>query len=214
MKICFSGTQCVGKSTVVNDFLAQWPMYKKADNSYRDKVKANPKVKLNQNGNEDSQVVIRDALIDQVQMYSKYANIVFDRCIFDYIAYTLWLNAKGKVSDLFVEKQIPIIRETMKMYDIIFFIPILKNYPITIVPSKDGQRDLDPLFREEIDNIMKAVYKDYLNKKRVFFPQEDCTGVLELFGSQQERIEMIKLYINPKGGLYGEQDSLLKDIKV
>ena len=186
MKIAFSGTQCVGKSTLIEDFLKQWPMYKVAETSYRDKAKANPEIKLNQAGDEKSQEIIRDAIIDEVQAYSKDDKVIFDRCLFDNLAYTLWLNQKGKVSDDFVNQQIPIIREAFSLYDVIFFIPLTKHHEIEIVPSEDGQRDLDPVFRSEIDNIMKAIMSNYLDvKKRVFFPGEDCPAIIDhVFGDR------------------------------
>jgi len=212
MKIAFCGTSCVGKSTLINDFLKTWPNYALADKSYREKAKNNPKLKLNQAGDEESQVIIRDALIDQTQAYSRSQNILFDRCILDNIVYTMWLNYKGQISDLFVERQIPIVKETLKTYDIIFFIPMLAKYPIEIVPSEDGQRDTDPQFREEIDNLFKATLKDYYKQKRTFFPYEDCPAVIEIFGSPQERIQMIKLYLNENGLPYGEEQSLIKEI--
>jgi len=212
MRICFSGAQNTGKSTVINDFLKTWTMYEKATESYRDKAKKNPTLKLNQEGDKESQVIIRDSLIDTAQLYDKESNVLFDRCVFDNLAYSLWLNAKGKVDDLFIRQQIPIIKNTMEFYDIIFFIPILDAYPVEIVKSEDGLRDLDPIFRQEIDYIMKALITDYRSKERKFFPNEDCPGIVEIYGNREERIEMIKLYVAETGKMYGEDQSLLSDI--
>jgi len=212
MRICFSGAQNTGKSTVINDFLETWPMYEKATESYRDKAKNSPTLKLNQEGNKESQTIIRDALIDTAQLYDKDSKVLFDRCIFDNLAYSLWLNARGKVTDLFIEQQIPIIKNAMEFYDIIFFIPVLDAYPVEIVESVDGLRDLDPVFRKEIDHIMKAMLTDYHSQKRKFFPNEDCPCIIELFGSPEERIQMIKLYVAENGGMIGEDENLLSDI--
>ena len=215
MKICISGCQNIGKSTLIEEFLKQWPMYKKADNSYREIAKKNTKVKLNTEGDEESQAIIRDALIDQAINHTKDENVIFDRCVLDNLVYSLWLNAKGKVSDLFIEKQIPIFKESIKLYDIIFFIPKLKDYDIPIVPDKDGQRCLDPVFQEETDNIFKAIMMDYWKQdRRVFFPKEDCAAVIDIpVGPIQDRLNVIKLYVKNDGDCYQEEDSLLKDEK-
>jgi predicted ATPase len=215
MKIALSGAQNTGKSTLLNEFLKQWPMYKPADNSYREIAKKNSKVKLNTEGSEESQIIIRDAQIDQAMNHSKDENVIFDRCVLDNLVYSLWLNAKGKVTDLFIERQIPIIKEAFKFYDIIFFIPKLKDYDIPIVPDKDGQRCLDPIFQEEIDNIFKAVMTDYWKKdRRTFFPMEDCPAIIDILaGPVQDRLNIIKLYVKNDGNCYGEEDSLLKDEK-
>jgi len=210
MKICFSAAQNMGKTTLINDFIKQWPMYKLADNSYRDKLKEGKKINLNKEGDAESQTLIRDAFIDQAAKYSKDEFIVFDRCLFDNLSYSLWLNSQGKVSDDYIKEQIPIIREAMKLYDIIFFIPILKNYNIPIVPSEDGTRDLDPMFREEIDTIMKSLEKQYQKGIKTFFPADDCPALIELFGTREQRIEMAKLYLKEDGKVYGEEESLIK----
>ena len=210
MKIAISSTSNMGKTTLIGDFLKEWPMYKLADNSYRDMLKAGKKINLNQEGDEASQTLIRDAFIDQAQKHSKDEFVIYDRCIFDNISYSLWLNSQGKVSDDYIKEQIPVIRESLKMYDIIFFIPILKNYDIPVVPSGDGTRDLDPVFRSEIDTIMKSLQKQYHVGKRVFFPKEDCPALVECWGTREQRIEMLKLYINKNGKVYGEEDTLIK----
>jgi len=214
MKIAFSGAQCVGKTTLIEDFLKQWPMYELAKNSYRNKAKEDPTVKLNQEGDEKSQEIIRDSIIDDAQSYSKDDKVIFDRCIFDNLAYSLWLNDKGKVSDNFINEQIPIIRESFSLYDIIFFIPITPLHDIPIVESEDGQRDLDPVFRSEIDHVMKAIVSNYSETdKRVFFPQEQCPAIIDhVFGDREQRIETIKFYVNDQGTFFGEEDSLLADI--
>jgi len=207
------GAQNLGKSTLIEEMLKVWPSYKKADNSYREVAKNDPRVKLNQGGTEESQVIIRDALIDQAISHSKDENVIFDRCILDNFVYSLWLNAKGKVSDLFIEKQIPILKESLKFYDIIFFIPKLEHYDIPIVPDKDGQRALDPIFQSEIDNLFKAVMTDYWKQgNRTFFPNDDCPAVIDIpVGPIEDRINLIKLYVKPDGNCFGEEDSLLKD---
>ena len=66
MKIAFIGTQCNGKTTLIKEFLQTWPMYKRPEKTYRDII-AEKKIKLNQKGDEKSQRVILDALIDETQ---------------------------------------------------------------------------------------------------------------------------------------------------
>lgn len=210
IKICVTGAQGLGKTTLINEFIKNWPMYKMPSESYRDIAKRNPKVQLNQNGSEESQEIIRDALIDQAITHSKDENIIFDRCVLDNFVYSMWLAHNGKVSDLFMERQIPILKESLKLYDIIFFIPKMADYEIPIVPSADGQRDLDPVFQTEIDNLFKAMIMDYWKEKRTFFPSDDCPAVIDIpVGPLQDRINYIKLYVNKSGGCFGEEDSLI-----
>ena len=78
MKIAFVGTQCNGKTTLIEKFLNNWPMYKRPEKTYRDII-SEKKIKLNQKGDEKSQRLILDALIDETQLAcaSKDDNIVF-----------------------------------------------------------------------------------------------------------------------------------------
>lgn len=208
MKIAVSGTSNIGKSTLIEDFCKVWPMYKVANESYRS-VKEKNDIKLNQEGDKESQILIRDALIDEVQKYPKDEKVIFDRCVLDNLVYTMWLNAKETpgIDDLFVEQQMTIVKETLKLYDIIFFLPLSQNFPVK-VEEKTG-RDVDPKFREEIDYLFKAIMRSYYGGKRNIFPATETAAVIEVFGSREERIKLLELYIDAEGTCYGEEDSLL-----
>ena len=41
MRIAISGTACQGKTTLITDFLEQWPTYKTPKKTYRDIIKDN-----------------------------------------------------------------------------------------------------------------------------------------------------------------------------
>ena len=121
MKIAISGTQCIGKTTFIQDFIKEWPMYTVAKKSYRDLIQ---KKGLNhsKHGTEEAQRTILNALIDDQQAVTKEeAHVVFDRCVFDNLVYTMWLNAQNKVSDSFVQETILLVKESLTVFDIVFF---------------------------------------------------------------------------------------------
>lgn len=210
MKIAFMGTQCNGKSTLIKGFLKKWPMYKEARSTYRNLIKTG-KVTSNQDGTEDSQKTILNCIIDDTQKsIAKDGDfLVFDRCVMDNIAYSLWLNEKGKVSDEFIIDSKLIALEAIRVFDIIFYLPLREE--IKIVPKKG--RDIDPTYRQEIDNIFRALVNSYEKQLGIFFPKEDCPAVITLEGPPDLRIEQIPLYIKPNGKFYGEEDgSLLANI--
>lgn len=209
MKICVTGTACQGKSTYISDFIKNWPMYKTSEKSYRDVVKEK-KLNINENGDEESQKIILDVLVDQAISYSKDDNIILDRCVLDNLAYTVWLNMNGKVSDEFVEQTRTIVHETLRMYDIILFFPITKFSPVKM--EENGLRSVDNVYREEIDSIFKIFQKSYLDNDGKIFPKNDCPALIEMFGTPEERIKMTELYINKDGKIYGEDESLMSDI--
>jgi thymidylate kinase len=201
MKIAFMGAQAVGKSTLIKKFLQQWPMYKTPDVTYRDIIKKQ-KIKLNKKGDAKSQRTILNCLIDEIQNVHKdgNTNIVFDRCVVDNIAYTLWLHANGRVDEDFVTECKTLAAETLKLYDVVFYLPVHES----IAVSEKNNRSVDLVYREEIDNIFKALVSSYEKSTGRFFPLSDCPAVITLDMAPDVRCEQIKLYINEAGVFYGE----------
>lgn len=213
MKILITGTSCVGKTTFINDFLKQWPMYKAPKRSYRQVAKKEA-IKLNREGDVEGQRAIQKILFDQIEETKNEKYVIYDRGPLDNLVYSIWLNAKklGNVDDLFIEQSIAKVKRIVSTYDIIFFIPILRDYPVDVV--EDEQRDTNPEFRTEVDNLFKGIIETYHKGKDTFFPKEDCPAIIEIFGTPEQRIEMAKLYINPKGDVFGEEDNLMNDVDI
>lgn len=209
MKIAVCGTSCVGKTTYIENFCKKWTSYNSPNTSYRDVIKQN-NLFHSSNGNEESQKTILNCLVDQAIEFSKKENIILDRCVLDNMVYTSWLYLNNKVSEKFLEETRTLVRETLKLYDIIFFIPLTKVSPVKMTESE--LRDNDPVYREEIDNIFKSFLQSYHKSDGKIFPSEDCPAVIEIFGSPEERIKMTELYLNENGSPYGEQESLIKGI--
>ncbi|NDB30447.1 hypothetical protein EB151_12985, partial [archaeon] len=87
---------------------------------------------------------------------------------------------------------------SLRFIDVIFFTPITKTAPVEIV--EDELRETKKEYIEEIDNIFKAVHRDYMNNPRSsFFVEDDRPGIIEVFGNRIERIELIKLYLDNDG---------------
>lgn len=206
MKIAFMGSQSVGKSTLIKEFLSRWPMYELPKKTYRDLIQEK-KLKLNKKGTEESQKIILNALIDEVQgcLSTGITNVVFDRCVLDNIAYSLWLNANNKVSDDFIRTCKTLAAETLKLYDIIFYLPIHESIKLT--PKKN--RDKDEKYREEIDNIIQALVVSYEKGTGKFLPLTDCPAVITLDMHPNARCEQIKLYVNESGNFYGDDSPSL-----
>jgi predicted ATPase len=209
MKICIVGTACQGKSTFVNDFIKNWPMYKTSEKSYREILKEK-NLPHSKQSTEETQKVIMDFLVDQAIESSKEDFVILDRCVIDALAYSAWLNLNGVVSDKFLDEQRILVRETLKLYDIIFFVPITKVAPVNI--ENDGFRETDETFRTEIDNIFKVFGESYNRGDGRIFPKDDSPAWIEIFGNQQERIKMAELYISPNGKPFGEEESLLSTV--
>lgn len=207
MKIAITGTQCIGKSTFIQDFLKKWPMYKVAGGDCSSII-SERKIKHSKESNEETQNIFLNHLVDQALSCSKSDHVIFDRCVIDNLAYTVWLHLNGIVSDEYLKTVLPIIRETTKLYDIIFITPITKIALVDI--TSNNIREIDPVFREEIDNILKAFTESYQKHDGKIFDPSDSPALIEIFGKPEERISMAELYINAHGNMYGEDESLIQ----
>lgn len=204
MRIAISGSACQGKSTLVNDFLKNWPNYKRSQESYRRVVKEK-NLPLNKQASKESQYEILKCILNDLKASSKNDNIIFDRCCLDNIVYSLWSNAKNTsdIDDEFIKECIPLVQESMNYLDIIFFLPITKVSPVQVTEKE--YRETDDEYIKEIDNIFKSIsYGLSKTGKSPFFPDEDRPPIIEIFGTPEQRVEMIKLYVAPTGDLVDE----------
>jgi len=207
MRIAVSGTACTGKSTLVKNILAVWPNYKTPSKTYRDLIKEK-NLPHSSDTSIDTQWDILNFMLDQLQAVDKSANIVFDRCPLDNLAYTLWAHDKGieGFTKEYVDKAIKLTKESMRHLDLI----LLLRYDTSIKIVDDELRDTDVTFIEEIDNIFDALYIQYRQNYEadIFFPKDDSPGILVLPTNPQQRIEMISDYLTPEGEMYGDDSSI------
>lgn len=198
MRIAISGTACQGKTTLIKDFLTYWDNYKAPKKSYRELLGDTH----SKDTTEDTQWDILNHMVDNLQEYRKGDNVIFDRCPLDNIIYSMWAHDKGNIGKEFIDKCIPLVKESMKFLDIIFFIPITKHAKVEVV--EDNIRETDKKYIKEIDTIFKTMNQYYYEDVGPFFPKDDKPAIIEVFGDRAERIEMIKLYIDDDGDSIGE----------
>lgn len=210
MRVSISGTQCMGKSTVVEDFLKKWEMYGTSEKTYRNVIQERG-LSINRETTPEVQSIIMDHLCDQILGKTKDDYVIHDRNPIDCLAYSIYMNCKGVegFDDDFIINQIQIAREAIKHYDIIFFIALNQYNMVPLVD--DSLRDSDKKYREEVDIIFKEIYGTYLNQNGPYFDFSDCPAIIEIFGTPEERIKMIEFYINENGDMFGDEDSLISD---
>lgn len=211
MRICVSGTGSQGKSTFINDFVKEWSQYKTPKTSYRDFLKGQHSKKTTKKVQEK----ILNCMIDELQKYTIDDNVIFDRGPLDNLAYTMWAFSKntGKIDKEFVDKSVTLVRETLKLVDIIFYVPITTVASVeydTELFNKDKKKGLtDESYREEIDNLFKAFKRDWdINPDSKFFDPRDKPAIIEIFGNPIERIEIAKLYLDVDGDPIGGEGSM------
>lgn len=212
MRIAISGTACQGKTTLIKDFLEQWPSYTTPKKTYRDIIKEND-LEHSSKTNKKTQKKILDFMIKEQKKYRSSDNVIFDRCPLDNLVYSMWATEQPEldIDEAFVQECIPIVRESFRDLDIIFFTPITKVAPVEL--TEDDLRDTNLKVIEEVDNIFKAMHREYMNNdSSVFFIKDDKPGIIEVFGSQRERIQILKLYIDAEGDIHPGGDLIDEDM--
>lgn len=212
MRIALIGAQNTGKSTLVKNFIEQWPMYKTPEKTYRDFIKEQ-NISINKNANKESQKAILNALIDEIQLAcsTEHKNYIFDRCPIDNFVYSLWHYAKDTpdFTNEFILDSRHIASVCLKYLDVVFYVPVRKEIPI----EEKENRETDLVYREEIDNIYDALVSSYEKNTQAFFPTEDCPAVIRLEGPPDMWLPQMNLYIKADGTEYKEEDgSLISDL--
>jgi hypothetical protein len=182
-------------------------MYKSPEKTYRDLIKEK-KLSLNEAGTQESQEIIREALRQCALDNKDEKFIVHDRCVLDNLAYSVYLSERGQVEDDFLADSINMTRDTMKLFDIIFWLPLNPN--IKIVEQEN--RSTNEEYRQDIDFIFETMINTYKQGAGLIFPIEDCPAVIELTGDLNEKLQTIKLYINDDGNLVDTEKSVFEDL--
>jgi len=203
MRIAISGT--TGKTEVVENFVKKWDKYKHIKYEYPEEVDLN-------NYSKKSQWAIVNEMCDKIQSTRSGDNVIFDSCPLDYMVHTLRAFDKenNDVNDKFVNKSIPLVRESLKIFDIIFFIP-MTNAPSNMLKEISFEMNIKIDKKEEdiklleLDNLYKALQNDYFtNDYSKFFVKDDKAPLIEIFGDITMKMAMIQQYIDDDGDAIGE----------
>ena len=197
MRIAISGSHSLGKSTVVNDWVARHPHFKREEEPYRALGLHGP-----------YEILFRDAstrLQNGIQLYynisrvHRYADsssdVIFDRSPVDYIAYSQYTadQRSTDIDDAFVESMVPVARESLDHLDILAFVPKSEDWPVEM--EEDGIRPVDHAYRNEVDAIFKQIYRE--GRFGVMPPSKGPGPLLiELIGPRQERLDQLQSAID------------------
>jgi predicted ATPase len=205
MRIAFSGAACTGKTTTLNAFLQKWPSYSTPEKTYRSLILENNHSKKT---DKKLQKAILEFMLDQQKQYTAHDKVALDRCGLDNIVYTIWALDKGKkgFTDAFTNECIELVKESMRYLDIIFWCPRDLMGPA----ENNSVREIDPTYVSETDNIFRAIHNQYQTSgASPFFPPNDSPVLIELKGNLDERLNLVSMYVNEDGNMYGEEQSLV-----
>ncbi len=195
MRIAISGSHSLGKSTVVNEWVAKHPSFHREEEPYRALGLYGP-----------YEILFRDAstkLHNGIQMYynisriHRYAEstdeVIFDRAPVDYLAYSQYTANQGStdIDDAFVESMVPAVRESLDHLDILAFVPKSDHWPVEM--ELDGIRPVDHAYRDEVVEIFKQIYRG--GRFRVL-PDGNAPLVVELCGPREQRLDQLQAAVD------------------
>ena len=191
MRIAVSGSHSLGKSTIVNDWMAQHPGFLREEEHYRALGLYGP-----------YEILFRDAStklhngiqlfynISRIHRYGNFADdVIFDRAPVDYLAYSQYTANQGStdIDDAFVESMVPAVRESLDHLDILAFVPRSEDWPVAM--EDDGIRPVDYAYRDEVDAIFKQIYRE---GRFQVFPEKNSPLLVELGGSRETRLSQLQ----------------------
>tara|TARA_B100001094_G_C17947055_1_gene678567 strand:- start:92 stop:763 length:672 start_codon:yes stop_codon:yes gene_type:complete len=197
MRVAISGTSNIGKQEFLKTFLKEFPSYTTPETNYKTVIDAIYKKAVEEKretSSKDIQWNILNYMIDTMQEYDRDDKVVFDGCTLDNAIYSLYLMEKSpkisKIDSNFIDTCVPIIRESMKYLDIVFWLPITKADK---TDRKFEEED------KEVNHLYAAMHNHYLEGKSPFLPKDDQPAIIEVFGNKEQRLQMVKLYLDEEG---------------
>jgi len=174
MKIGFTGTMSVGKTTLVKA-LQQLPEFKDYQfSTERSKYLRDLGIPLN----TDSTVIGQTVFLAERSSELLRENMITDRTIIDVIAFTnLSETIPVKVADDFERLASNLIKE----YDYIFYVS-----PKGVTLEDNGVRTTDMDYRDRIDKNIQKVITKY---------KKDMKNFYKISGTTEERIKQIKSHV-------------------
>jgi nicotinamide riboside kinase len=181
MRIAVIGPQNTGKSTFIEDFLAEFTHYKTPQKTYRDVI-TEKGLDVNQLSGLDSQKEIRNFMFEQMRGNDEY-NIVFDRCMIDNYVYTYVQYEKGLIPKWFVDETEAMMFAALTEVDVYLFIPTAVAVPLV----DDGTRDVATGYIDTVNHHFLRVLLDLSRKHQ--------STVKVISGTRKERIDLVKRII-------------------
>lgn len=203
MRIAISGTSNIGKTEFRKSLLKKYSSYVTPETTYKHVIEAihqKATKEKRETSSKDIQWNILNYMIDTMQKYNRDDNVIFDGCPLDNVIYSLFIMEKaGDVAGIdskFIDQCVPLIRESMSYLDIVFLLPVTKS---DSTDRKLSEQD------KEIHNLYNALHHQYLTGACQFLPKDDQPAIIEVFGNNTQRLQMVSLYIDDDGNVINDK---------
>ena len=190
MRIAVSGSHSLGKSTVVNDWVASRNDYVREEEPYRVLGLQGPyEIRFREASTRLQNGIQLFYSIGRVHRYATSdQRVIFDRAPVDYLAYSQYTANQGltDIDDAFVRSMLPAVREALDHLDILAFVPQSEAWPVAM--ENDGIRPVDQSYRSEVDALFKQIYRE---GRFDIFPLKNGPMLMELVGPPDQRLQQL-----------------------
>jgi hypothetical protein len=199
MRIAVSGSHSLGKSTLVDDWVARHPQFIREEEPYRALGLYGPYEILFRT--ESTRLHNGIQLYYSVSRVHRYAvqvdDVIFDRAPVDYLAYSQYTADAGStdIDDAFVVSMVPAVIESLDRLDIIAFVPKSDEWPVEM--EEDGIRPTDYAYRDAVDAVFKQIYRE---GRYGVMTGDRHPLVVELVGSREDRVDQLARAVNAVRG--------------
>ena len=192
MRIAISGTHCIGKSTLIQDFLKIHPKYLYKEEPYY-QLQEMHGIEFSDYPTLDDFIEQLGYSLEQLEAHATQPNIIFERCPIDFVAYGMDVAHQEGIDfeDTPIAEKFPEIKESLENLDLIIFLPMTKTHPIACPESED------PRFQKAVDANLKHIYREELFD---LLPSHEHPQLIEIWGSPEERIRKIEYYMEETNG--------------
>lgn len=185
MKICISGSQNTGKSTLISDLIKQYPSFVSPKSTYRDVITSND-LPINKECNVTGQSLIFNKLVEELITIKPEDDVILDRCVFDSYVYSLWgylNNPDTDIDQTFMNLQLDMCGFYSDYYDLIIFIPMMLDGTDPLM-ERDGLRNTDESYRIEINQLFEELYDNMISLNPIL-----AKKIVKISGSRESRVE-------------------------
>ena len=183
MRISITGVSQLQDDDLIDRLTKRWPNYIPSQENF---YTPDDMTLVN---SQEEQWESLNSMIDVMQEYRNNDHIVYRGCPLDNIVYSIWANAKGyDIDDDYIQKCLPVVSESMRFLDIIFYIP----------NSGMNEIELNEQY-DELQNLYTAVTSKWSEESSPFYPRDDRPALIEIFGNVETQLEMISLYMDENG---------------
>lgn len=195
MRIGLTSIPYIKREKFFIDIKDQWNNYKLIDkgfgNIYVDKL------------NEESLQKEIDELYDELKKYNSIKdNIVCSTSPIDLIAKLIFAVEDHHISPEFCNKNLKTIHKMFNCLDVIFYIPISKFNEFNIPDKIPANEYYDEKFLNNIHTNLQDLFIAYTTRlKNPFFDVENCPAIIEVVGTDEQKIGMVKMFLNNDGTL-------------